>query len=81
VGADSIRIVGDMPEDLLNYLATAYAFVESEKESLREAVEKSKEIYYLQQREKEQEFQRQKNLRKMADENGTIPLITKKKAG
>jgi hypothetical protein len=81
VGADSIRIVGDMPEDLLNYLATAYAFVESEKESLREAVEKSKEIYYLQQREKEQEFQRQKNLRAMADENGTIPLITKKKAG
>ena len=70
-----------MPEDLLNYLATAYAFVENEKESLREAVEKSKESYYRQQREKEQEFQRQKSLREIAKENGTIPLITKKNTG
>lgn len=81
VGSDSIRIVGDMPEDLLNVLATAYAFVEQEKESLTEAVEKAKEHYYNLQREQSQEFQRQKSLREIAKENGTIPLITKKKTG
>lgn len=81
VGSDAIRIVGDMPEDLLNVLATAYGFVEQEKESLTEAVEKAKEHYYNLQREKEQEFQRQKSLRERAKENGTIPLITKKKVG
>ena len=70
-----------MPEDLLNVLATAYGFVEQEKESLTEAVGKAKEHYYNLQREKEQEFQRQKSLREIAKENGTIPLITKKNTG
>ena len=80
VGSDAIRIVGDMPEDLLNVLATAYGFVEQEKEQLTEAVEKAKEHYYNLQREKEQEFQRQKSLRDLAKENGSIP-ITKNIAG
>lgn len=70
-----------MPEDLLNVLATAYAFVKQEKESLTKAVEKAKEHYYNLQKEQPQEFQRQKSLLEMADENGTIPLITKKNSG
>jgi hypothetical protein len=81
VGSDSIRLIGDMPEDLLNILATAYGFLESEKEQLTEAVEKAKESYYQKQDEQKKQFENQKRLREISKANGTIPLITKKKAG
>ena len=76
VGDSSIRIVGDSPIDLKEFLMTTISFLEEEEEVLYESLMKAKEQYYQKQQANQEQFEKQKRIRESLKENNIIPLKT-----